>query len=338
MGTLILLDHDELRPGENSYAQIRLDRPVVAKRGDRFVLRSYSPMHTIGGGQILHPTPDKRKRKVASTLESLAILEEGDPTEILQLHLKDAGEVGIGANDLGIRANLPDKQLYGLLQDLKSQGEVIQFDREPDRYVHSNVMNNLIQLLRERLEDFHRREPLKSGMNKEELSARIPGRVDTKLFNEIVQRLVRQGDIIQEKEVIRLSSHQVALAVDQEKTRREIETIYREADLQPPFFREAAKTLGVPETEARSILSWMLEKGLLVKVKEDMYFHEASLEDLKRRLLDFFSAHEEITTAEFKELTQTSRKYTIPLLEFLDANRFTIRVGDVRRLRKAGSG
>ena len=113
----------------------------------------------------------------------------------------------------------------------ESQGEVIQFDREPNRYVNSDVMNNLSQLLRERLEDFHRREPLKSGMNKEELSARIPGRVDTKLFNEIVQRLVRQGDIIQEKEVIRLSSHQVALAVDQEKTRREIETIYREADL-----------------------------------------------------------------------------------------------------------
>jgi selenocysteine-specific elongation factor len=337
LGTLILLDSDELKPGSEGYAQIRLERPVVTRRGDRFVLRSYSPMHTIGGGQILHPTPNKRKRMVSDTLQSLAILEKGEPGEVLQLHLKDAGEGGIGEKDLSIRANIPDKQMQGLLQDLKSQGEVIQFDREPNRYVHGDVMNNLVQLLRERLEGFHQRELLRSGMNKEELFARMPRGVDAKLFNEIVQRLVRQGEIVQEKDLVKLSSHQVALASDQEKVREQIETIYRQAVLQPPFFREATKSLGASETEARNILSWMLEQGLLVKVKEDMYFHQAALEDLKERLMDFFSERKEITTAEFKDLTQTSRKYTIPLLEFLDSTRFTIRVGDVRRLRKAKS-
>jgi selenocysteine-specific elongation factor len=115
--------------------------------------------------------------------------------------------------------------------------------------------------------------------------------------------------------------------------REKIELTYRKAGLQPPFFREVAQSLGVSDGEARQILVWMLEQGLLVKVKEDMYFHSAKLEELRHRLIDFFEAHEEMTTPQFKDLTQTTRKYTIPLLEFLDATRFTIRVGDVRRLR-----
>ncbi|HYR02993.1 MAG TPA: SelB C-terminal domain-containing protein, partial [Syntrophobacteria bacterium] len=126
------------------------------------------------------------------------------------------------------------------------------------------------------------------------------------------------------------------LAEDQEKLREEIEGIYRQAGLQPPFFREVAQSLGVPEALSRQLLAWMLDQGMLVKIKEDMYFHGGALEDLKRRLLDFFAGHEEISTPQFKDLTQATRKYTIPLLEYLDATRFTIRIGDVRRLREGG--
>jgi selenocysteine-specific elongation factor len=334
IGTLILLDADELTPGEGGYAQLRLDKPVVVRSGDRFVLRSYSPMRTIGGGQILHPIPKKRKRMVAASLEALAILERGEPGEMVELYLRDAELAGVGERELGILANVTGKQLRRLLQDLMSRGEVIQFDREAPRYVHRDVFSKLRQILLGRLEEFHQREPLRSGMNKEELFGRLPGAVDAKLFNELIQRLGRQGEVVQEKDLVRLFSHQVALAGEQERVREKIEGIYREAGLQPPFFREVAQSLGVPDGEARQILKWMLEQGLLVKVKEDMYFHNVVLENLKSQLLDLFEDHEEITTPQFKELTQTSRKYTIPLLEFLDATRFTIRVGDARRLRQ----
>ena len=333
-GTLILLDTEELAPGASGYAQLRLDKPVVVRTGDRFVLRSYSPMRTIGGGQILHPTPTKRKRMADTTLHTLAILERRDPLKTVELYLKDSGSAGMGERQLSILANVPDKQLRRLLQDLMSRGRAIQFDREAHRFVHNDVLAKLPQLLKGQLEAFHRREPLRAGMNKEELFARMPGGgVDAKLFNELMQRLTRDGEIIQEKDLVRLSSHQVALAGKQEKVREKIESTYRQAGLQPPFFREVAQSLGVSDGEARQILAWMLQEGLLVKVKEDMYFHYASLEELKSNLLDFFAGREEITTPQFKELTQTTRKYTIPLLEFLDATRFTIRVGDVRRLR-----
>jgi selenocysteine-specific elongation factor len=333
MGTLILLDNDELTPGASGYAQLRLDKPVAVRSGDRFVLRSYSPMRTIGGGQILHPTPKKRRRKLADTLEALTVLDGGGPSEMAELYLKDAGFGGIAERELGILANVTEKELRRLLQDLMSHGEVIQFDRESHRFVHREVLNKLSQMITEQLEKFHRRQPLRSGMSKEELFARMPGGVDAKLFNEITQRLARNDDIVQEKDLVRLSSHQVALAGKQQKVREKLESIYRQAGLQPPFFREVAQSLGVSDGEARQILNWMLEQKLLVKVKEDMYFHRGVLEELRQRLLDFFGEQEEITTSQFKELTQTSRKYTIPLLEFLDTTRFTIRVGDVRRLR-----
>jgi selenocysteine-specific elongation factor len=337
MGTLVLLDTEALTPGEKGYAQLRLDKPVVVRSGDRFVLRSYSPMRTIGGGQILHPTPNKRKRLVDSTLQTLAILERQEPLEIVKLYLKDAGFAGIGERELTILANVPEKRLRRLLQDLMSRGEAIQFDREAQRFIHKDIYTNLTQLLRGQLEEFHQRERLRSGMNKEEIFARMPRGVDAKLFNELMQRLTRAGEIVQEKDSVRLSSHQVALVGKQEMVREKIESIYRKAGLQPPFFREVAQSLGVSDGEARQILNWMLEQGVLIKVKEDMYFHHASLGDLKNRLLDIFAGQEEITTPQFKELTQTTRKYTIPLLEFLDATRFTIRVGDVRRLRQKKS-
>ncbi len=337
MGTLILLDTDELRPGDSGYAQLRLDRPVVVRSGDRFVLRSYSPMRTIGGGQILHPTPIKRKQMANGSLQTLAILERGKPLETVALYIGDAGFAGIGERELSILANVTEKQLHRLLQDLMSRGEAIQFDREAHRFVHRDVLNKLGQKLRGELEEFHRREPLRAGMNKEELFARMPGGVDVKLFNELMQRLARGDDIVQKKDLVRLSSHQFVLAGKQEEVREKIESTYRKAGLQPPFFRDVAQSLGVADVEARQILNWMLERGLLVKVKEDMYFHHASLEDLRSRLLDFFEESKEMTTPQFKELTQTTRKYTIPLLEFLDATRFTIRVGDVRRLRQKKS-
>jgi selenocysteine-specific elongation factor len=250
---------------------------------------------------------------VADTLESLTILQKGESGKVAELYLRDAGLAGIGERELSILANVTEKQLRRLLQELMSRGEVIQFDRETPRFVHRDVFNKLTELLLGQLDEFHRREPLRSGINKEELFGRLPRGVDGKLFNELIRRLVRQelirrlvrqDELVQEKDLVRLSAHQVALAGKQEAVREKLEAIYQRAGLQPPFFREVAQSLGVSDGEARQILHWMLQQGLLVKVKEDMYFHYAALDDLKKRLLDLFQQQEEITTPQFKELPQ----------------------------------
>jgi selenocysteine-specific elongation factor len=140
--------------------------------------------------------------------------------------------------------------------------------------------------------------------------------------------------VIQEKEIIRLSEHRVALGADQKDIRQRIEQAYLQSGLQPPYFRDLVASLGQNSAHTKEILMHMLEEGTLVKVKEDLYFHRRVIDDLKNGLVSYLKANGEIDTPQFKEMTGVSRKYTIPLIEFFDAKKITIRVGDIRRLRE----
>jgi len=334
LATVVLLNEDELKPGEKAFAQIRLDEPAAVLRADRFVIRSYSPVLTIGGGSILHPLPHKHKghdkREAAKSLETL--LEEDDPSIILW-HVLDAGWGGVSEQELRIRANVAAKLFDKTLQQFISQKKAILYDKENRRLIHPEVMGKLKGMILESLADYHKRFPLKTGMPKEELAAQLPKPVDVKLYNFILRQLAEDDQIAQEMEWVRLTAHKIDLTKDEEIIRERIEKSYLQADLQPPFFKEvAAKLPGTPR-QHQDVLEWMFSQGILIKVKEDLYFHKASLENLKQRLIDFFRENEELSAPQFKEITQASRKYTIPLLEYFDSQKVTVRVGDVRRLR-----
>ncbi len=175
-------------------------------------------------------------------------------------------------------------------------------------------------------------------MAKEELAAQLPKTVDVRLYNFILRQLAEEDLIVQEMEWVRLMTHKVDLTPDEQVIRQKIEKDYRTAGLQPPFFKEVtAKLTGTPR-QHQDVLEWMFSQGILVKVKEDLYFHAAALEELKQRLIAFFKENEELSAPQFKEITQASRKYTIPLLEYFDGQKLTIRVGDVRRLRDTKAG
>jgi len=334
LATVVLLNEDELKPGEKAFAQIRLDEPAAVLRADRFVIRSYSPVLTIGGGSILHPLPHKHKghdkREAAKSLETL--LEEDDPSIILW-HVLDAGWGGVSEQELRIRANVAAKLFDKTLQQFISQKKAILYDKENRRLIHPEVMGKLKGMILESLADYHKRFPLKTGMPKEELAAQLPKPVDVKLYNFILRQLAEDDQIAQEMEWVRLTAHKIDLTKDEEIIRERIEKSYLQADLQPPFFKEVAARLPGTPRQHQDVLDWMFSQGILIKVKEDLYFHKASLENLKQRLIDFFRENEELSAPQFKEITQASRKYTIPLLEYFDSQKVTVRVGDVRRLR-----
>lgn len=335
LGTLVLLDREELAPGEKTFAQIRLDQPVAVLRGDRYVLRSYSPVRTIGGGSILHPLPHKHKgQEKAEAAKALQVLFEGNEPEIFLWHALDAEWAGLSEEELQVRTNIMGKSFQKLLHQFTSQRKIIVYDKENRRLVHTDVLDKLREIISETLEDYHKRFPLKPGMSKEELAAQLPRQVDGKLYNFILRELVQQDRIAQEKEWVRLVSHKVGLSKDEEAIRRKIEETYREAGLQPPFFKDVlAKLPGTPR-QHQDVLEWMFSQGILTKVKEDLYFHTSALGDLKERLIAFLREHGEIAPPQFKDLSQVSRKYAIPLMEYLDGQKITIRVGDVRRLRE----
>ncbi len=170
-------------------------------------------------------------------------------------------------------------------------------------------------------------------MGKEELGSKMPPWLESRLFNQILFQLSKEGTVIQEKEWVRLASHSPDLGKDEEEIKKQIERFYREAGLTPPFFKEVVKKVSGESKVKYDVLELMLEEGILVKVKDDLYFHREALENLKQRLIQFLEKHNEIGPAEFKKLTQASRKFSIPLLEYFDSTRVTIRVGDKRVLR-----
>jgi selenocysteine-specific elongation factor len=334
LGYAILLDRDELSPGETTVAQFRFDSPVAVVKDDRFVIRSYSPVRTIGGGHILNPIPRKHKRFKEQLVTELKGLAESPPGEIIAYHVKESGISGLPFSELRLMTNLSEKDLGENLQHLLSQRAIVQVDRENRTFIHGSVFDELRQKTIKALEGYHKDHPLKAGMSKQRLMSTLSPWLSNKLFSLLVQDLTKSNTVIQEKEIMRLSEHKVALGADEKDIRHRIERAYLESGLQPPYFRDLVASLGENSAHKKEILMHMLEEGTLVKVKEDLYFHRRVIDDLKNGLVSYLKANGEIDTPQFKEMTGVSRKYTIPLIEFFDATKVTIRIGDIRRLRE----
>jgi selenocysteine-specific elongation factor len=334
LGNLILLGQEELLPGQTVVAQLRFDSPVAVVKDDRFVVRSYSPVLTIGGGQVINPTPPKHKRLKSEVIQGLKNLADNDPEKILIYQVQQAAYGGVSYSHLKIMTNLSDNQLESLLQNLLSKKAIIQSDKENRIFIHQTAFEKLKQKISEFLQKYHTTNPLKAGMPKEELKSKFPQIVDSKLFNLVLNQMINSQKIVQEEKTVRLKDHKVSLGEDQADIRDKIVKIYQKDGLQPPYFREISKILGVDPNRAREVLQHLVDEELIVKTKEDLYFHAGAVNALKKKLVAFLESNGEITTPQFKEMTGASRKFVIPLIEYFDSKNVTLRVGDVRKLRR----
>ncbi|MBW1785155.1 MAG: selenocysteine-specific translation elongation factor [Deltaproteobacteria bacterium] len=332
IATVVLSDRDELKPGEGCFAQMRLEAPVAVLRGDRYVLRSYSPVRTIGGGDILNALPGKMKRFSEKAASQMKLLADGDPAETCELFVLMGRYRGVEEGELSFLTNTRRKRLDDVLKGLKARKRVIAYDKERGALIHADFFAAARDQVVETISRYHGEFPLKIGLPKEELRSRTEGAKNVKLFNYVMNQLTKEDVVVQEKELVRLKEHQVTLAQDQEKARDRLEKIYREKGLQPPYLKEIAGEF--PGKTAKEVLAVMLEEGIVIKVKEDLYFYGKAIEALKDRMIDFLKANGEITTPQFKDMTGVSRKYAIPLIEYFDKSQITVRVGDNRVLRK----
>jgi selenocysteine-specific elongation factor len=334
LGNLILLDREELAPGKDTVVQLRLDTPVALVKDDRFVIRSYSPIYTIGGGEVLNPIPLKHKRLKSDTVEGLKRLGNEEPEALISFHTEASGYQGVSLSHLKMMTNLTDKQLENTLQGLLSKKTLIQVDKENRTYIHPSVFEKLKHDTQGQLADFHKANPLKPGMSKEELKTKVPPLLTSKLFNLTLNQMIKEKEIAQEENIIRLASHAVSLGGKQADVKDKILKTYLNAGLQPPYFKELAKSLEIDAKRAKDVLMHLVNEGVIVKVKEELYFHAGAINTLRKKLVEFLEAQGEITTPQFKEMTGVSRKYVIPLAEYFDSTNVTLRVGDVRKLRK----
>jgi selenocysteine-specific elongation factor len=230
--------------------------------------------------------------------------------------------------------NLSDKALENLLQHLLSKKKIIQTDKESRIFIHQSNFEKLRQETAQFLRHYHTINPLKAGMPKEELKSKFPSTSDSKLFNLVLNQMINDREIVQEENTIRLQDHRVQLVEEQADIRDRILGIYHQGGLQPPYFREVSKTLGVEPRRARDVLQLLVDEELIVRTKEDLYFDAEAIHKLKQTLVAYLESKGEITTPQFKDMTGASRKFVIPLIEYFDSKNVTLRVGDVRKLRR----
>jgi selenocysteine-specific elongation factor len=319
-----------IEPGQAGYVQLRLEAPVVALPRDRYVIRSYSPMVTIGGGELLDVAPSKARRSLA-LVGRLRTLETREPAAVLEAHIQRVGGGGARTAELRARTPFGPEALRGYLQDLVARQRVFVVDRE--WYVHAETAERLRREAEAALATFHAREPLKPGMSKEELRTRL-GSLEERVFLALLERFAAAGVLVVDKDKVRGAGHAVRLTPTQQEASDRIEAEFRQAGVAPPTLDEALAKLGLSEPSAQAMAQLLVDNRRLVRIREGLYFHTEPLQEAVGRVVAFLREHQAITPQEIKDLLGISRKYAIPLLEWLDAQRLTVRVGDKRVLRE----
>ncbi|HEY0003932.1 MAG TPA: selenocysteine-specific translation elongation factor [Pyrinomonadaceae bacterium] len=324
----------EIGPGASGFAQLRLEAPVAALPGERFIIRSYSPAQTIAGGRVLDPLAAKHRGREAVLVRSrLNALADADHPTWLAYFVTTARERGLNLQDLRARTGWLDEVLDRNIKQAVALGLVL----EAEGLVLSRAsFDELARAALEAVLDHHRREPLSRGMMRETLRERHFAHAAPEAFRAVLASLEQEGLLVSDKEIVRAAGHSLKLSQTDAALRERLETIYRQAALAAPTLEEALEEAAGPKSvreHGRKIFQLLLDSGILVRVQPELFFHREALDQLKGRLREYAAAHEPerlIDVAAFKELAGVSRKYAIPLLEYLDRERITRRAGDKR--------
>lgn len=331
---VILLDRDVLAPGDSAFVQLRLKNPVLLLPGDPFVLRSYSPQATLGGGKVLDPMPPRRRRRSDEALALLEALGEHSESDTVRLLVSGSLLTGICFEDVVVRGGLSVRRTEAAMATLLSSGEVVQMVREPRIFLSRSSFAALKGHLLGEVEGYLRDNPLKEGLGKEELKTRLPRRSDPRFFTPLLTSLEKESKIVVDRDLVKLPGRKGTVTVDQADFQVRIVKALQRGGYEPPTIKEMCDSLRCAEKMLLEHLNILAREGRAVKVKSDIFYAPEPLTSIREKLTAYLRDKGEIMPPEFRELTGLSRKFMIPLLEFFDQEKMTIRVGDKRILRK----
>ncbi len=327
LGRVVLLDRDELPPGQESYAQIVMEKPIVCQKGDPFVIRYYSPVTTIGGGIIIDPVAPKQKRFREEVLEQLVLKEEGSPYDQILQELEEA-EMGFTVADLARKTGYGEEQVKEELELLILDEKA--GDLKNGEYMSSQSLKKVREKIARHLQEYHRRYPLREGYPREEMRSRFFKNINNRSFNALIKYLEDSGEINNRSNQLQLSDF---LPEPGEKEQRALEKIQRMMEgepFAPPSIEELQTESGLSAEDFAEVLSYLYNQGTLIKLSGDTVFMAQALEEGKEILGKHFEQEKELSLGTARDLFGTSRRYTLPLLEHYDRVRFTRRVGDIR--------
>lgn len=333
LARVVLLEADELRPGESQLVQFRLERRGVAARGDRFVIRRYSPVQTLGGGVVLDAQPVKHRRFRKDTLERLRGSEVEDPTRVLGIRLKAAGFRARSAGDLAEALGLSLSETDNRLQDLLDAGEAFGFRHAGKAvYVHTDSWQSLLQHIRDALSIYHQTNPLKAGVSHNELRPLVEGRPPDSTFEQAIDHLLSEKVLSPAGPLLRLADHRIQFSGDQGRIREEILALLQAGRAAPPDLNEIGVHLAQDAAEVHAVAAAMQAMGEIVRLDENLVFPPLTLEEIERGLVGYLQRNREMSVSAFRDLVGTTRKYAVPLLNYFDNRGVTLRKGDVRVL------
>ena len=320
---VVPLDARQIGPGQTAYAQLRLEEPTLLLPGDRFILRQFSPMVTIGGGVVLDAAP--RKATAQESLAFLSTLGTADDAGILTLRAARRLDRGLSLDDAVAETGWTRARVEAVAAAMAAAGKLARFG---DVLVHPPAIAELETALLEALDGFHRRNPLVSAMPKEQLREEVG--VPAEIFGPVLETLARERKIELAGDQVRAAGRGVVMKDEEAEAKATIERAFAEAGLKVPGLKEVLASLPVDRARAQKIVTLLLRERVLVKLTDDLVFHRDALAALRRSVAEYKTRSARIGVAQFKELAGISRKYAIPLLEYLDRERVTRRVGDER--------
>jgi selenocysteine-specific elongation factor len=330
MGYAVLLGQDRLRPGESGFAQIRLEEPTFALPGDRFIIRQYSPMITIGGGEILDARPQKHRRTDKTVLQRLRVFKEGDTADAIMAVIEEAGLNCIELSAISAARGIVPARTRDYINALAKAARIRMLSEQPVVVVAAQPFKQAAEAATLAVKRFHEANPLVAGISREELKARVFGDAPNLLFQSVLEKLIADKKVAASQDVIHEYGRKVTLKADEERIRVQLTGRFRSLALQAPTTDEIIDALKVEKNTARKIIQLMLKDNELIKVSEEMVIDRAALEKLIGDIKALKSKNPKLGIAEFKSLTGLTRKHAIPLLEYLDRQRITRRVGDDR--------
>ena len=323
----VLLDKEEIGPGESGLVQLRLEEEIALKRGDRFVVRFYSPMETIGGGVVLEPNPVRKKRFDEKAIEELKKKESGSLADVMELHIKQHADTMITMAELAkIMAHSVD-ELQEYLEELKEEGIVHVFAMKKDVYLwHRDSEYALRQKIQEALEAYHKRCPYRYGMKKAEIHNTYLKKVKPIVFDAYIEQLVAQNQIGRKDEYLHLAEFEVSKDAMFLKTEKTLVDAFEKAGFD--FVRFSEIDLGtIPRETAEDVLLLLVDEERVVRINEEMFTMKYLMDEAEEKIRKHLENEDVITIAQVRDMFSTSRKSAKPILEYMDSIKVTKKTG-----------
>lgn len=323
----VLLDKEEIGPGESGYVQLRLEEEIALRRGDRFVVRFYSPMETIGGGIVLEPNPKKKKRFQPEVIEELKQKESGSSADVIELHVKQHEESMVTAAELAKLTALSADEVAADIEELKEAGTVLVFPMKKDTYVwHRASAQAMTDAILTELKKFHGSHPYRFGMSKAEVHMKFMKKVKPNVFDMYIENMVQTGGIGRKGEYLHCPGYEIPKDGTFEKTAGIIVNTFEKAGFDFVRFAEM-EFPKLAEGTKEDVLQVLIAECRVVKINDEMYTLAGFMEEARQKIQEKLKRDGLITIAEVRDMFSTSRKSAKPILEYMDSQKVTKKTG-----------